>query len=693
MNSFQIFEEENEQVRERLELCRERIAQIPEENSVKEPYRDYFVKMARWLELIYRTQDAVLKGEYRALPLKEKEGWNQKLYEDIFPENYETSYANPDYCVKCFGRQCGKPLTVLTAELRGLISSAFEGRFLQVVIVSELFIEIYNYFEEFNEYTHKDAKRAIYYYAYDYAEELQEYRTRELLDPTLTFAPELILESDLTNHEYLYEFGCYISENEKKLAEYFAGMTEDEVQAMADTWVDGYIRGFEVMGADLSKKSIVNIRYCLGFERMVRAAVRRLEAIGKRVTLYRLGDNLLTRRGGRRIGYYGTSPNPQYDYDHRNDDALIYDKALKERRVTAYRLAYDKYKIEAAHYAGPMVLETFGDRSQAPANKAAALKPDKRQIRLKNEYQSEVMQIGESYIPSEETSFTIIAYPIPAIGEEFEAIFTASREVNNLDNAAYKRIQQTIIDVLDQGVCCTIKGTNGNETDLTVMLHELVNPENETNFENCTADVNIPVGEVFTSPKLAGTNGLLHVSRVSLNGFPYENLRVRFENGMTAECSCSNFEKEEDNKSFVYENLLHSHDSLALGEFAIGTNTTAYVMGRNYGITELLPILIAEKTGPHFAIGDTCYSHSEDHKVYNPDGKEIIARENEVSALRNTEPEKAYFNCHTDITIPYHEIGEIAVRRKDGSRIAIIRNGRFVLPGTEELNLAFETMH
>ena len=123
---------------------------------------------------------------------------------------------------------------------------------------------------------------------------------------------------------------------------------------------------------------------------------------------------------------------------------------------------------------------------------------------------------------------------------------------------------------------------------------------------------------------------------------------------------------------------------------AIGTNTTAFVMGEKYGIASKLPVLIAEKTGPHFAIGDTCYSRSEDHKVYNRDGKEIIARENEISKLRNSEPEKAYFNCHTDITIPYGEIGEISSLKKDGTKTILIKDGRFVLQGTEELNKPLE---
>ena len=76
--------------------------------------------------------------------------------------------------------------------------------------------------------------------------------------------------------------------------------------------------------------------------------------------------------------------------------------------------------------------------------------------------------------------------------------------------------------------------------------------------------------------------------------------------------------------------------------------------------------------------------------MFNPDGKEIVARDNEVSLLRNTKPTKAYFNCHTDITIPYDELGELNAIQPDGERIAIIRDGRFVLEGTEELNKAFE---
>ena len=56
--------------------------------------------------------------------------------------------------------------------------------------------------------------------------------------------------------------------------------------------------------------------------------------------------------------------------------------------------------------------------------------------------------------------------------------------------------------------------------------------------------------------------------------------------------TCTNFETEEENKKYIQDNVLYHHDTLPLGEFAIGTNTTAYKMAREYDIAAKLPILI-----------------------------------------------------------------------------------------------------
>ena len=115
-------------------------------------------------------------------------------------------------------------------------------------------------------------------------------------------------------------------------------------------------------------------------------------------------------------------------------------------------------------------------------------------------------------------------------------------------------------------------------TNLTVALCDLKDAQKETKFENCLADVNIPVGEVFTSPKLKGTNGLLHVTEVYLNGLCYKDLKITFKDGMVDDYECANFPDKEDGRKFIKENLLYNRETLPMGEWAIGTNTTAYVM-------------------------------------------------------------------------------------------------------------------
>ena len=357
-----------------------------------------------------------------------------------------------------------------------------------------------------------------------------------------------------------------------------------------------------------------------------------------------------------------------------------------ERRLECLRTSWEAHKEQAAGYAGPAVIETFGQEPFTPESKQSNYEYDEKQQKLNVYLSGMTGQLANQYIKGEERSFTIIAYPVPEIGAQFEEIFAKTVELNNLDYTQYQRMQQKIIDVLDQAEYVHIKGRGENRTDLTVAIRPLMDPAKETAFENCVADVNIPVGEVFTSPQLAGTNGILHVTQVYLNQLKYVDLELQFTDGMIASYRCGNFAVEEENRKFLKENLLHHHESLPMGEFAIGTNTTAYKMGRDYKIGARLPILIAEKTGPHFAVGDTCYSWAEDTPVYNPDGKEIVARDNAVSLLRKEDPQKAYFNCHTDITIPYDELDSIVAITKDGRRLPVILDGKFVVEGTEELN-------
>ena len=341
---------------------------------------------------------------------------------------------------------------------------------------------------------------------------------------------------------------------------------------MAFTYTDGYIRGFSVMGADFSAKSIVNIRFVIGFERMIRKAVGTFEGMGKKVTIHRAAMNLTARSYGRRDGFFATSVNRQYEYDHKNDMALCYDRRMQKAALAAAKAVFDDYRGQCAAFAGPAVLEVFGQEDFSPVNKKEAVQKDEKATECMLQGSRELGVLMEDYIKSEETSYTIIAFPLPSIGEKFEEIFLETIRLNTLDNDVYKKMQQVLIDVLDTGEQVLVRGSGGNRTNLVVRLHKLSEPESQTNFENCTADVNIPVGEVFTSPVLAGTNGVLHVGRVFLNGLEYRELEFSFADGMVKDYKCANFDDPEESRRYIFDNILHGHETLPIGEFAIGTN-------------------------------------------------------------------------------------------------------------------------
>lgn len=676
----------NEQIIERYMLSIERIRRITEEETTEVLYRDYFRKVSEFILKINEIRERMQDKPFEQCTLDELKRENESIYADVVGDQYDTSYANPAYAVSLFGEEIGQLLSFLYTELRGEIAYVYEQQVEYLAICNELFIEIYNCFEGTLTPDYKELKEIVYWYASDYCDVFVADRIEEQLNPECSFAADIVTKSNLNDLRYLYQYGEYVSENEWKTAEHLNTLPQKTIDQMADVYTEGYRIGFVNAGIDLSKKSVVNIRYTLGFERVIKKAIENFEKMGLRPTIYRAAVSVLTKRQHYKVGYYGAIANKQYEYDHRQDQGLFLDKKFMERKLDVMKNAYEKYRELAGEHAGPAVMEIFGEEPFAPVQKPESVVLTEKQEKLSVLFDSKSGQLTNQYIKGDERSFTIVAYPVPEIGAQYKEIFDEVIRINTLDANVYKNVQQALIDALDKGEYVHILGKDKNETDLKVQLYRLSDPAKETIFENCVADVNIPVGEVFTSPVLEGTNGVLNVSKVYLNELQYRNLKITFENGKITEYTCSNFEDEEQSKKYIKSNILHNHDTLPLGEFAIGTNTTAYVVAKKYQIEDKMPILIAEKMGPHFAVGDTCYSWSEENKLYNPDGKEIVAKDNSVSILRKEDVSKAYFQCHTDITIPYEELEEIAVVTEKGERIMLLKDGHFVLSGTEILN-------
>lgn len=661
-------------ISERYEIAVDRIKEISKENIVSQPYRDYFKNVAEFIITIDELFSLVKENKLKDYNLSQLEELNDRLYSDIYKENYETSYANPEYAVDKLGNEYGRLLCYIYTTTRSVIRNVYMNRLELVTLRIELFIEIYNYFENLDEVEFKDIKETVYCFEKDNTEIFTDVKVDDMINPENTFAVDIVMNSDLQDLRYLYKYGEYVGFNETGMAKYLNSLSQEEIDRLAEVYTEGYRKGFVNSGKDLSKKGTVDIRYNIGFERIVKSAIKNFADMGLKPVIYP-------------GGYISTQPNKQYWFDHKFDEALYLDKAYVKRILEVAGQSFESRKDIASMMAGPAVIEIFGETPFEPKNKKQSYQLTEEQQKLSVEQRTEYQQIIQQYIKSDERSFTIIAFPIPEFGENFEEIFNETVKINTLDAEKYGAVQQKIIDTLDRADYVRVVGKGNNKTYINVQMNELKNPDKETNFENCLADVNIPLGEVFTSPKLTGTNGVLHVSQVYLGELKYNDLEITFEDGKIKDYTCKNFDTEEENKKYIKENVMFNHDTLPIGEFAIGTNTTAYVIANKYDIVYKLPILIVEKMGPHFAVGDTCFSWEEDVKTYNTDGKEIVAKENEMSALRKSDISKAYFGCHTDITIPYDELGEITAVTKEGKEITIIKDGRFVLEGTELLNV------
>ncbi|MDY0151912.1 MAG: aminopeptidase [Candidatus Cloacimonas sp.] len=642
------------------------------------PYAEFFVSYRQnilqiWDYCAILDADPELKNTSR----EELAKLNKEFYASVEPvSGYPVSITNPDYAAALYGAEMGSFCSAIYTETRGLRQSIFNQNYLQILQAQSILLALYAAAIEGK--TDYQSWLSIYKAENHKNFELKmQFSISQGYNPEANYFKNIVTTADLSDLRYLYRYGIYLSEYDFAMAEFVSQYPADQLASLAkfivQSWVDGFVRAKK----DYTIKRYATVLIPVGMERLGKLLIAELSAIGleSKVPL------------PNSVGI-----NRQLGYDHRFDNkALNLNREYLEETFTVFAQVIEQFKDVIALQAGPVYVELFGETPFSPESKTTTLKLSPEQQNLSREQNARYSQLYSQYAKREESSFTIIAFPSPEIGDKFSEIFADTLKINLLDSMHYAKIQQHIIDVLDTADFVQVKGKAGNDTDIKVKMHPLSDPEHQTLFENCVADVNIPVGEVFTSPMLAGTNGVLHVADIYLDNLRYFNLRIEFKDGWVSDYSCSNFSDSAEGKKYMHENLLLPHDSLPIGEFAIGTNTTAYQIARKHDILALLPILIIEKMGPHFAIGDTCFSHEEDapHPSFM-NGKEMIAVENEKSATRKNDPINAYTQQHMDITLPYEMLESITAVAKNGTRTDIIRNGRFVVPGTEELNIPLD---
>ena len=464
---------------------------------------------------------------------------------------------------------------------------------------------------------------------------------------------------------WMEEYGLPVTDLEREMMRFWFSLPPQKLKAMGQVIVDAFLHGFISQSRDRADRKTVRFFYQLGQEALAKEVIKAFQEKGLRPVI--------------------TAPHTVYEQnqcqaDHQLDSAYVMDEELYEAEWKAYEEAMDFYEKELKDTCGMVGITQFGMEPVTITPSPEALVPDEKAKELFAKLSAKKAEKESSWIKPSEISFCKVAFPNKLVGEQFEEIFEDFFKMNGTISEPYELQQQVLIDGLDTCEYVEIKGYNGNDTDIRVEMWPIENPERQTKFLNCGGDLNIPYGEIFTTPKLTGTKGLFHVEEICLKGVFYHDLRLTFENGWVVDADCR------EGKEYVKKNLLYPHEKVPMGEFAIGTNTMAYAIAEKYRIGSRLPILIYEKMGPHMAIGDPCFARSEDAPIYNMyDHKEMVCRENEVTMERN-QKENVYFGKHIDITLPYHQVEYLRGIRKDGTLCYFIRHGKFVWEGAEGLN-------
>lgn len=336
----QYFSERECQIRERYELSIERIKSITQEDTVAPCFRDFFKKAAEFIVEIDKIKRLDVNESIERFSLEELQRINKVLYQDTELGHAQTSYADPEYAVSVFGEELGVLLWLLYMEIHGEAVYVHENNLLYLTVCNELFIEVYNCFEETETPAYRQIRNIIYWYVSDYSDVFVADRIVAKLHAENSFAKEIVTGSDLTDLRYLYRYGERISEKEIQTAKYLNSVSEKTLEMMAEYFVDEVRKVLKDAELDISKRKIINIRYAPGCERILKKVIKVLEGCGLIVTLIRDGVSILTRE------------------DQDATLSFIWDKKMVERKLDVMKNSYEQWKEEMEGYLGTFVLET-----------------------------------------------------------------------------------------------------------------------------------------------------------------------------------------------------------------------------------------------------------------------------------------------------------------------------------------------
>lgn len=158
------------------------------------------------------------------------------------------------------------------------------------------------------------------------------------------------------------------------------------------------------------------------------------------------------------------------------------------------------------------------------------------------------------------TRWVVLRYPSPSMAQlarmSTDAFEDFYFDVCNLDYGKMDKAMDGLVELMNRTDKVRLTGPG---TDLTFSIKDIP-------AIKCSGQMNIPDGEVYTAPVRDSINGVLTYNTPSpYQGFTFENVSLKFENGKIVEATSNDTER-------LNKVLDTDEGARYIGEFAIGVN-------------------------------------------------------------------------------------------------------------------------
>lgn len=583
------------------------------------------------------------------------------LYTDILPQSYASSLVSFSGVSQLVGKELAPVLTLYAHIFRNGIQDALKHRRFLLAKKLELYFEMRRQLMH-GQVRAENLRQALHEASLSVLPQLVELCVHEMYDPNDREIGTILAGQDLSDPDYLYEYGLPVTEEVLFYQRFFSSLDEESVRQLSRRAAQSVRSNLLIDKFADGPRTCCVIKVPMGCERLAKALKDSLSDTGLDTALVKIGSPLEGTR---------------YWQDH----LLVPARILGDEDMEAFTSACTKAAADCSAMlkglAGRVTFELNDSMAKTPRKNSQRLRGRDQRIGLRCDYmrrvfEDSILSAGQLYKTSDMTVYIPSCSKEDLTGDAGRELSYAERFTQMIDlQLAPEEVPQrpltAITDAMDYGEFLYLKGRSGNETDLTIGLPVSENQRAESNMLIFRGKGTLPDALVGTVPAMPGTNGILHVRSAVVQGQPVTDLKIVFQDGVINSASYVG----QDGKT--YEADLSNRVGLSISRLRMGLNFSIEETLLS-GLTISVPTKIQEQTCLSVTYGIRPSENTLGIEYYEP-----LTRKH-VKIYTPT----AY--AETTVSIPYEELSRMSVIHQNGSSVDILREGMFVLIGTDHLN-------